>query len=114
MVAETFTALFGLATTLTAHTYFYLTSYTRDSGFTGLLQREESVLMDSMVAVGGLQVLYFLWRYLETAFTTRQGGATAVTLIGLALLLVFSYHSTRLIDNMQEIREKYGFKVSLS
>ncbi|MDY6762079.1 MAG: hypothetical protein SVY41_03445 [Candidatus Nanohaloarchaea archaeon] len=114
-MADTFAALFGLATTLTAHTYFYLTAYSRDSGFTGLLQREESVLMDSMVAVGALQVLYFLWRYLQAAFTTAEaGGTAAVTLIGLALLAVFFYHSTRLIDNMQEIGEKYGFEVDLS
>ncbi|MFB6295207.1 MAG: hypothetical protein ABEI97_05580 [Candidatus Nanohaloarchaea archaeon] len=114
-MTETFTALFGLATTLTAHTYFYLTAYSSDSGFTGLLEKEESVLMDSMVAIGGIQVVYFLWRYLETAFTTRSGGTTAVTLIGLVLLAVFFYHSTRLIDNMQAVRkDRYGFEVDLA
>ncbi|MDY6765776.1 MAG: hypothetical protein SVW77_00250 [Candidatus Nanohaloarchaea archaeon] len=115
MVADTFIALFGLATTLTVHTYFYLTAYSKDSGFTGLLQTEERMLMDSMLVIGALQVLYFLWRYLQATFPTAgTGGAAAVALIGLALLALFFYHSHRLVDNMQEIYEKYGFEVDLT
>jgi len=114
MVPETFVALFGLATTLTVHIYFYISAYTSDSGFTGLLKKEENILMDSMISIGALQVVYFVWHYTKAVFDASSPNvATGVNLIALAMLGIFSYPSSRLIRNMQDIQEQYGFEVDM-
>ncbi|MDY6769679.1 MAG: hypothetical protein SVU88_01765 [Candidatus Nanohaloarchaea archaeon] len=114
MEADTFAPLFGLATVLAAHTYFYVNAYNEDSGFSGLLATEEDALMDSMIAVGAIQVLYFLWRSIIAVFDVPvSAAAIGVSAAGLALLGLFSHRSSALIQNMADIREQYGFEVTI-
>ncbi len=70
--------------------------------------------MDAMVAMGGLQAMYFLWRYIQAVFeASSASGSAVVNTLALLLLLAFAYHSYLLVENMKEAHEAYGFEVDI-
>ncbi|MCJ7479393.1 MAG: hypothetical protein MUP63_04420 [Candidatus Nanohaloarchaeota archaeon QJJ-7] len=112
---EVFVPLFGLVTAFIVHIYFYFEAYVKDPGFTGLLRTEERYLMDTSVAIGSLQILYFLWRSINELFVIRADtdALLGVAVLGLFSLGIFTYRSLSLLNNMKKVGEKYGFDIDL-
>ncbi|MFB6166658.1 MAG: hypothetical protein ABEJ62_00140 [Candidatus Nanohaloarchaea archaeon] len=109
---ESFLVFLGLATVLSVNVYLYFTAYRRDSGFTGLLDDEEDYLMDTAVAVAGLQVTYFMWRGVHVFLSPGPSPVDlGLALLGLFFLGVFSYRSYSLVGNIRELKERYDFDV---
>lgn len=98
----------GLIAVLLAHMFFYARTYRGDSGFTGLLKKEEDLLMDSMVVIGGIQATYFLWRAMSVFSTNSANMTSFIDTIGFVLLGIFAFASYRMMSNGREIMEKYS------
>lgn len=106
--------LIGLGVTMAAHFWFYFKSDTSIARFTGRLKSEENLLLDSMVLVGAIQVSYFLWRTMEALTSLVKEPVLAVlNSLGFVLLAGLIYTLYRLVENSEQIVEKYGVDPSI-
>ena len=103
-----FVPLTGLIAIIFLHMVFYARFAWDDSGFTGLMKKEEDLLMDSMVVIGGIQATYFLWRSFGAFSGNMWQMSSIIDTIGFAMLGFFTYVSYRLMTNGEKIVESYS------
>ena len=113
-MTEYFIPVAGLFAVIFVHMLFYARTAWNDSGFTGLLKKEEDFLMDSMVVIGGVQATYFLWRSIGAFSGNLMEIASIIDTIGFVLLGVFAYVSYKMMDNGRNIMETYSVKTKWS
>lgn len=103
-----FVPVAGLCAVLIIHLIFYARTFSSDSGFTGLLKKEENLLMDSMVVIGGIQATYFLWRAIGAFSGNLWQMSSFIDTIGFVLLGIFTYVSYQMMVNGKEIMDEYS------